>query len=95
MRLWDCSRCDATMATAEDQAGTPTHRCAGLSGMTIPFAPAGQSSGVRLVERGDYVGNEDVQRDDDGRVWSHVVVSTDEADHVAVYAPTAHAGRPQ
>ena len=92
MRLWECSRCDTTTATADAQPGTPTHRCAGASGMTIPFVPAGVRSKVELVERGDYVGAEDVQRDDEGRVWMSAVVTTGDTEHVAVYAPTAHAG---
>lgn len=59
-------------------------------GMTLPYAPMGKRSDVRMVKREDYVRTDDVQRDAEGRVWSAAVVTTDEAEHVAVYAPTAH-----
>lgn len=92
MRAYGCSRCDQTAAIPDAASGSPMHTCPGLSGMTAPLAPAGASSDARLIAREDYVGREDVQRDDEGRVWMAVKVTTDDAEHVAVYAPTAHAG---
>lgn len=92
MRMWECTRCDVTSATADAQPGIPMHDCPGMAGMRIPFSPAGQSAKVTMHEREDYVGREDVQRDADGRVWMACTVTTDQAEHLAVYAPTAHAG---
>jgi hypothetical protein len=86
-----CSRCDTTATIPITAAGSPMHTCAGAGGMTVPLALAGKSSKVELVERQDYVGDDDVQRDDEGRVWMSVVVTTDEQESVAVYAPCAHA----
>jgi hypothetical protein len=67
------------------------HTCPGLSGMTAPLAPAGAPSDARLIAREDYLRGEDVPRDDEGRVWMAVKVTTDDSEHVAVYAPTAYA----
>lgn len=86
-----CSRCDAAAIVAPGTVGTPMHRCAGLGGMSVPFAPAGTASKVELNAREDYVGTDDVQRDADGRVWMSAVTTTDEGESLAVYAPCAHA----
>lgn len=90
--LHGCSRCDSTVMLAAGVLDVPMHTCPGLGGMAVPYAPAGESSKVELLERQDYVRGDDVQRDDEGRVWMSAVVTTDSREHVAVYAPCAHAG---
>jgi len=93
MTQYGCSRCSTGKLIADTATGTPMHPCAGLGGMAVPLVPAGTRSDARLVVREDYIGAEDVQRDRDGRVWSGVRVTTDDTEHVAVYAPTAHANQ--
>jgi hypothetical protein len=59
--------------------------------MEIPMRRAGEDSEVRLVEREDYVGTEDVRTDEDGRVWMAAqVVHGDGHEDRFVYAPTAY-----
>jgi hypothetical protein len=91
-RGWECTRCDATLATLPGRIGAPMHPCGGAGGMTIPFIPAGTKGHTRLIEREDYVGGEQVQRDADGRVYMAAVTETDEGEHRAVYAPLAMGG---
>jgi hypothetical protein len=79
-------------ATSDSRPGTPMHDCVGVLGMRIPYAPSGESSKVTMHAREDYVRDEDVQRDTEGRVWMSATVTTDHGEHLAVYAPTAHAG---
>ncbi len=91
MTDYSCSRCGTARRIADSVPGTPMHPCSAVAGMTVPLAAGDGSSKVEMVAREDYVGTEDVQRDADGRVWAAVRVTTDDAEHVAVYAPTAHA----
>lgn len=91
MSEYSCSRCTVRALVADAASGSPMHQCAGVAGMTVPLVPAGARSDVRMFAREDYVGTEDVQRDAEGHVWAAVRVTTDDAEHVAVYAPTAHA----
>lgn len=86
-----CSACDSTVLLAPGVLDVPMHPCVGRGGMAVPYTPAGVRSKVELNTRQDYVGGEDVQRDDEGRVWMSVTVTTDEYEHVAAYAPCAHA----
>lgn len=55
-----------------------------------PLVPAGTAADVRALEREDYVGQEDVVRDSDGRPVMAVVTERSDGQDVAVYAPTAH-----
>ena len=89
MRPYACSRCETTALVADSERGSAMHPCPGLGGMAVPLAPADQRSKAELVAREDYVGADRVQTDAEGRVWSSVVVTTDECEHVGVYAPTA------
>lgn len=57
--------------------------------MYAPMVPAGQSCRVRAVEREDYEGGEDVQRDGRGRpIMSVITERPDGSTDVAVMAPT-------
>ena len=89
-RAWDCSRCDQTAVTPASQPGTPMHVCPGLRMMEIPFRRAGEDADTRLVEREDYVGDEDVRTDENGGVWMAAeIVHGDGHTDRFVYAPTA------
>lgn len=69
------------------------HDCPGLALMAIPMVRAGERADVRLVDREDYVGTEDVRTDAEGRPWMRSEVEHHDGHvDVYVYAPTAHAG---
>jgi hypothetical protein len=90
-RRWDCPRCTLTRLTPAGQPGTPMHPCPGMRAMEIPMREAGTDADVRLVEREDYVGDEDVRVDEDGTPWmAAVVIHGDGHEDRFVYAPTAH-----
>lgn len=86
---WECPNCAATHVTHEAQPHTPFHACPGLRGLSAPFVAAGIKAKVEAVERGDYVGAEQVQTDGEGRPVMSVVTTRDDGQDCAVLAPTA------
>jgi len=86
---WECPNCDATHVTREARPHTPFHPCRGLRGLSTPFVQAGTKAKVEAVERGDYVGREQVQTDGGGRPVMAVVTTRDEGQDCTVYAPAA------
>jgi hypothetical protein len=90
---WSCPNCTATHVTRESKPHTPFHPCRGLRGLTAPFVADGTQAKVEAVERGDYVHNEVVRTDSEGRPWMAVVTTRDEGQDCAVYAPMARGGR--
>jgi hypothetical protein len=87
---WVCSNgCGVTDVTP---AGVPNrfHVCRVLRGITAPLVAEGSVVRVRAVEREDYVGDEVVQYDTDGRPIMAVVTDRpDGSNDVVVMAPTA------
>jgi len=90
-RRWECPNCDAQHVTHESRPHTPFHTCPGLHGLTAPFIAAGTKAKVEQVERGDYVGAEQVQFDNEGRAVMAVVTTRDDGQDCAVLAPSATA----
>lgn len=90
---WECPNCDLQERTREAQPHTRFHACRGLRGLTAPMVPAGIRCKVEAVERGDYVGREQVQTDGEGRPVMNVTTTRDDGIDVAVFAPCATAGR--
>lgn len=88
---WECPNCVHTHITREPRPHTPFHPCRGLRGLTAPMVPAGTRCKVEAVDRGDYVGAEDVRVDGDGRPVMAVVTTRDDGQDCAVYAPAAQA----
>lgn len=86
---WYCPNCDATDVTHESGPHTRFHSCHGLAGLSAPMVRDGVRCKVEAVERGDYVRDELVQTDGDGRPVMSVVTTRDDGTDVAVYAPTA------
>lgn len=89
VRHWECPNCDLTDVTREGQPHTRFHACRGLAGITAPMVPAGTRCKVQALEREDYVGGEDVQRDVNGRPVMAVATTRDDGRDLAVLAPTA------
>lgn len=92
-KRWGCPTCGATHVTREARPHTPMHRCAGF-GLDVPLVEihGDELVGVRhvAVERDDYIGDELVQTDLNGRpVMAIVTERADGSANRAVYAPTA------
>jgi len=68
---------------------THLHTCSGLRGLTAPLLLMGTRAKVEAHEREDYVGNDSVQMDIDGRPIMSVVTTRDDGQDVVVFAPTA------
>jgi len=86
---WVCPNCpveDVTPGSVPNRF----HECRGLAGITAPMIPAGSRSRVRAIEREDYVGQEIVRYDGNGRpIMSVVTERPDGSNDVVVMAPTA------
>jgi len=85
---WVCPNCTVTAVTR----GAPNrfHPCRGLAGVVAPLVLEGVRCRVTAELREDYVGDEDVQRDADGRPVMAVRTVRDDGEDLAVLAPTAH-----
>lgn len=94
---WECPNCTFTDVThhrlAPGEAAQRFHRCRGMALMNVPMVPAGMAKKVKVwsEERGDYVGQDHVQLDANGRPIMAVHVTRDDGEDTAVYAPTAAA----
>ena len=91
VQWWSCPNCDVTDVTHEQQPHTRFHTC--RNGMSTPMVPAGTACEIEYEPRGDYLGDDAdwVQRDQDGRPFMAAVVTRDDGQDRAVYAPTANA----
>lgn len=88
---WACPNCTSEAITRD--AKIPFHPCGGLAGLNAPLVPSGTKCKVEAVERGDYVGNEVVQTDGEGRPVMAVITTRDDGQDCAILAPLATAER--
>lgn len=88
---WECPNCDLTGVTREPAPHSRMHVCPGARGMTVPMVPAGTRCKVELRDREDYVGRDVVQVDENGRPVMAAVITRDDGQDTAVYAPCATA----
>lgn len=85
---WVCPNCPATAVT-EGQTNR-FHRCTGLKLLLAPMVLEGTVCRVRAVEREDYVGDEVVRCDAEGRPVAAVVTERpDGSNDCAAFAPVA------
>lgn len=89
-QLWYCPHrnCESRAKTVD--AKIPMHPCKGLKGLLAPLVREGERAKVETREREDYIGNEDVQFDADGRPVMSVVTTRDTGQDCTVFAPIAH-----
>lgn len=87
---WYCKSCVFTDITNETEPHTRFHICKS-NGLTMPMIQQGTNAKVELQVRGDYVGNELVTTDQNGRPVMSVVTTRDDGQDCAVFAPTAQA----
>lgn len=91
-RNWVCPNdCESWARTVD--ATTPMHRCKNMAGLLVPLVVAGTRCKVEAVERQDWIGDEQVQTDADGRPVMSVVTTRDDGQDCTVYAPVAVATR--
>ena len=88
-RHWTCPNCDLTAVTNRADVHTQVHQCAGLSGLVAPMLEVGTHAKVEAVLRDDYIGDEIVTLDANGRPVMSVVTTRDDGNDVQVFAPTA------
>lgn len=86
---WECPNCTQTDVTHEAQPHTRFHACRGLRGLTAPFVPAGTRCKVEAKVREDYIGDEEVTVDGEGRPIMRVETTREDGNDVAVFAPLA------
>jgi hypothetical protein len=89
-RHWVCPNCDLTAVTRRADAHTEFHNCSGLAFLWSPMIEHGIKAKVHAVERGDYVGSEDVRHDGNGRPIMSVITTRDDGQDCVAYAATAH-----
>lgn len=90
---WVCPNCNAARVTFSlPDVGTTEgqyHFCPGLAGIIAPLVLDGVKCKVHTREREDYVGDELVQRDANGRPIMAVITTRSDSDDCMVLAPTA------
>ncbi len=89
-QLWDCPKCGGVDRTVRTDVHSRFHACAALGGLTAPMVPRGVKADVRVHEREDYIGTEDVPLVD-GRPIMAIEIVRDDGNDRTVYAPTAYA----
>lgn len=88
VKHWYCPNCTHTDVTYEVRPHTRFHNCAGLKGFSAPMIEEGIECKVEAVVREDYVGNDIVRHDGEGRPIMAVVTTRDDGNDCAVFAPT-------
>lgn len=86
---WECPDRHCTSWATTVDGKVPMHRCPQLRGLLTPLVAAGSRAKQEPVERGDWVGDEAVQLDGDGRPVMSVVTTRDDGQDATVYAPLA------
>lgn len=86
---WTCPNCTLTEVTREKKPHTRFHACRGLKGITAPMVPDGVRCKVEMVEREDYIGDELIRYDGEGRAVMNVTTTRDDGQDCAVFAPLA------
>lgn len=92
-RHWECPNCDQTAVTVRADVHTEFHTCPGAGFLSVPFVEAGTRAKVECREREDYIGKELVTLDAERRPIMAAVVTRDEGQDCAVFAPCARGGR--
>lgn len=88
---WNCPSCtvEYRRMKPDDGSGPPMHKCRGVRGLLIPLVPKGVVATHVIREREDFVGDEKVQLDGEGRPTMSVETWRDDGQDATVFAPTA------
>lgn len=88
---WHCPNCGLRQVTHEVRPHVRMHTCPKMGMLTAPMIPDGVKAKVTRRDREDYVGNEMVQKDENGRPIMSIVTERDDGTDVIVFAPSATA----
>lgn len=88
---WECPNCTTTAVTRRADIHTEFHDCPGMKGLTAPMVPKGTRCKVEAHEREDFIGDELVRLDGDGRPIMNLITTRDDGQDCTVFAPTATA----
>ena len=89
-RHWHCPLCGKLHVTQQAGQIVPTHPCPAMNGLSVPFLDDTVKSRLVVKDREDYIGDELVQTDNEGRpVMALVTERADGSNDCHVYAPTA------
>jgi hypothetical protein len=88
-RHWGCPNCDYTRVTYKSGPQAVIHRCRGLRGLIAPLVEDGVRAKVYARERDDYVGENVVQVDGEGRPIMSIVTERADGQDCRVLAPLA------
>lgn len=89
---WTCPNCTFTDITYGVKPHTRFHICK-QNGLNAPMVQDGVRAKVEVRRPEDYIRNEMVQTDPNGRPIMSVITTRDEGQDCAIYAPTAQATR--
>jgi hypothetical protein len=91
VRHWYCPNCLLEDTTTDPRPHSRFHTCPKMGNLTAPMLPAGTKAKVTAHERDDYVGNDIVRLNDDGRPVMSITTEREDGQDVVVFAPTATA----
>jgi hypothetical protein len=89
VRQWECPNCGLTDVTREHEPHTRMHACPKMGGLTAPMVLAGTKCKIEAKEREDYIGNENVTYNEDGRPVMAIETTREDGNDVVVFAPCA------
>lgn len=84
---WECPACGLTDQTTPAKANR-YHNCPRMGGLTTPLVRKGVKAKHEAVMREDYVGDELVRLDDQGRPVMAIKTTRDNGQDVTVFAPS-------
>jgi len=88
--VWVCPNgCPTVDVTQRADVHQKVHQCSAMSGLMVPLVEMGQNVKVTVVEREDYLGDEVVTTDENGRPIMAVVTTRDDGEDRLVFAPLA------
>ena len=87
LQEWYCPKCTEAARTVDD--AIPVHKCAYGNGLISPLVRTGTRAKIIVVEREDYVGQERVQTDVNGRPVMAVSTVRDSGEDRIVFSPSA------
>ncbi len=86
---WECPKCPVKVRKPLVPGHLEYHNCTGMKLLSIPFIREGERVKVTANEREDYVKDEMVQTDAEGRPVMNVIIEREDGTDCSVYAPTA------
>jgi hypothetical protein len=89
VRKWYCPNCGMRDQTREVQPHTRFHTCPRMGFLSAPMLMEGVKAKVETHEREDYIGNDKVRLDANGRPVMSITTTRDDGEDVVVFAPTA------